>query len=135
MALGLDNFLYDLTIDGKTANFHFWDPDDSTNVADISVSDKEYNGNPEGREAAEYAYSLVNKQLNDKRIERLKAADVALLSEQQDSVKADKAAVAEHLSAAQDNVTSPLGTEKREDGVVQNVYSSTVTEKSDAKKK
>lgn len=137
MALGLDNFLYDLTIDGKTANFHFWDPEDSTNIADVSVSDKEFNGNAEGREAAEYAYALVSEQLNDKRIERRKAADAALLSEQQDAAKADKVAVADHLKIAQDNVTSPLTTEKREDGTVQNVFSSTLdsTEKSDNKKK
>lgn len=135
MALGLDNFLYEVKIDGKTANFHFWDPEDSTNTADVSVSDKEVpDANAEARETAEYAFSLVSKQLNDKRIERRKAADTARLSEQQDADKAAKAATAQHLSEASDNKTAPLGTEKREDGTVQNVYSSTITTKDDKKK-
>lgn len=134
MAEGLDNFLHEVKVDGKTSNYHFWDPEDSTNTADVSVSDKEYDGNPGTREAEEYAYSLVSKQLNDKRIERHKAVETELVKKDQDAVKADKAAVAQHLSEAQNNTTAPLTTEKRDDGTVQNVYSSTKASADEKKK-
>jgi hypothetical protein len=129
MAQGLDNFLYDLAIDGGTANFKFWDPNDPTNTAEVSVSPKEF---PEGvtaaasREVADYAYSLVSKQLNDKRADKAKAEAQTQLDAQAAADKEAKAATAAHLSEAQDNSTAPLGTEKREDGVTQNVFSSTV---------
>lgn len=137
---GVDNFLGELSLDGSTANFHFTDPDDVTNTADVNVSPKEF---PEGvldassREVSDYAYSLVSKQLNDKRSERLKAVTVKQAAEEQDRLKAERAVTAEHLSTVQDNVTPRATTEKREDGVTQNVYNTAEpsTDKSDDKKK
>lgn len=72
---GLGNFKYELTFDGKAANFKFHDPEDVTNTAEVSVSQSEF---PEGisdadsRQVADIAYTQVSKVLNDKRDSRLK---------------------------------------------------------------
>lgn len=136
---GVDNFLGELTLDGSTANFHFTDPDDTKNVADVSISPKEFPEgtiSPDSREVSDYAYSLVSKQMNDARSERLKAAEVKQISEDQDRLKAEKAQVAAHLDAAQDNKTPSVATETRDDGTKQSVYNAAEpTIKPDDKKK
>jgi hypothetical protein len=136
---GVDNFLGELSLDGTTANFHFTDPDDTANVADVSISPKEFPEgvvSPDSREVSDYAYSLVSKQLNDKRSERLKAANVKLEVEEQDRLKAERAATAEHLSSAEDSKVAAAGEEKREDGVKQTVYNTAApSTKQDDKKK
>lgn len=72
---GLGNFIYEVTFDGKTANFKFRDPDDVSNVADASLSESDFPEGitqPDSRQVADVAYTLVAKQLNDKRDARLK---------------------------------------------------------------
>lgn len=72
---GLGNFIYEITFDGKAANFAFRDPEDVTNVAEASVSRDEFPegiNQPDSRQVADIAYTLVSKELNDKRDERLK---------------------------------------------------------------
>jgi hypothetical protein len=122
---GVDNFLGELSVDGTTANFHFTDPDDTTNVADVSLSPKEFPEgviSPDSREVSDYAYSLVSKQMNDKRSERLKAANIKLETAEQDRLKAERAATAEHLGSAKDSQVAPAATETRSDGTKQTVY-------------
>lgn len=136
---GVDNFIGEVTVDGSVANFRFTDPDDVKNVAEVSVSEKEF---PQGvvsadsREVSDYAYSLVAKQLNAVRSDRIKAAETRLVVEAQEADKAAKELQSEHLRTAQDNVTPAAGTEKREDGVVQNVYNTAPpsTQSNDKKK-
>ena len=71
---GLGNFMYEMTVEGQSAKFNFYDPEDVSNSAEASVSQKEM---PEkkvgvdGREVSEIAYGKVAKQLNDKRAKRL----------------------------------------------------------------
>lgn len=136
MAQGLDNFLYEVTTDGSVANFKFWDPADVKNVAEVAVSDKEFpNGvqTADSRDVADYAYSLVSKELNAKRADKATAEATAQVEAQAATDKEAKEATAVHLKEAQNNATSPIGTETRSDGVTQNVYSSTV-DSSDAPK-
>lgn len=71
---GLGNFVYELTVKDGVANFHFVDPDDSNNTADVSVNAKDF---PEGapadsRQVADHAYAQCAKVLNDKRDARIK---------------------------------------------------------------
>jgi hypothetical protein len=138
MAQGLDNFLYDLQIDGATANFHFYDADDPKNVADVSISPKEY---PEGvttadsREVADYAYSLVAEKMNAARSDRAKALAVDQADKDAEAAKTERAVTAAGLKISEDVTTKPTTTETREDGVKQNVYSSTVDSSAPSKKK
>jgi hypothetical protein len=129
MAQGIDNFLYEINTDGSVANFKFWDADDVTNVAEVAVSAKEF---PEGvtqadsREVVDYAYGLVGSEMNKKRADRaVKLAHEAAEAQAQ-ADKDEKASQLEIAKAAQHNVTAPLTTEVREDGVTQNVFSSTL---------
>jgi hypothetical protein len=135
---GVDNFLGEVSFDGSVANFHFTDPDDVKNVQDVSVSAKEF---PEGvvsadsREVSDYAYSLVAEKMNAVRSERIKAAEVKLVTDEQDHKKVEASISAQHLATAQDNKTPSSGTETREDGVRQTVYNVGPAVKSEEKKK
>jgi hypothetical protein len=122
---GVDNFIGELSIDGSTANFHFTDPDDVHNVADVNISPKEFPEgvvSPDSREVSDYAYSLVAEKMNAARSERLKAAELQRVSEAQDAETVAKAVTAQHFKDAQDNTVAPAGTETRADGVKQTVY-------------
>jgi hypothetical protein len=71
---GLGNYLYELEVKDGTANFHFVDPEDASNTADVTVSQKDF---PEGapadsRQVADVAYAQAAKVLNDKRDARVK---------------------------------------------------------------
>lgn len=70
---GLGNFVYELTFDGKTANFKFHDPADITNTAEVSVPQGDFPGDAlaDSRQVADLAYGQVAKLLNDKRDSRL----------------------------------------------------------------
>lgn len=84
---GLGNFVYELTFDGKSANFNFRDPEDVTNTAEVSVSQDEFPAgvsSADAREVADYAYIQVAKTLNDKRDARLKAEAEQAVQEAQE---------------------------------------------------
>jgi len=99
---GIAGYLYELEIvDGK-AYFHFVDPEDASNTADVTIAPEDF---PKGtvdadsRPVADMAYLQVAKQLNDKRDERLKAAAAA-------SFAADQSAKAQARDAAQEYMSS-----------------------------
>jgi hypothetical protein len=134
---GVDNFNGELSLDGSTANFKFTDPDDTSNVAEVSISPKEFPEgviSPDSREVSDYAYSLVSKQLNDRRSERLKAANIRLETAEQDRLKAEKAATAAHFSDTSDSEVASAGTETRKDGTKQTVYNTAEAKAEDKKK-
>lgn len=95
---GLGNFRYELTFDGKSANFKFVDPEDINNTAEVSVSKDQF---PEGindadsRQVADIAYAQVAKLLNDKR-------DARHLKEQADAEKKQADADKQAREAAND---------------------------------
>jgi len=84
---GLGNFVYEINFDGKNANFKFRDPDDVSNVAEVTVSEKEFpeNAKADSRQVADYAYTQVAKTLNDKRDERLKKEAAKEVEERQEA--------------------------------------------------
>lgn len=122
MAQGLDGFLYDVSADGKTSNYHFWDPDDATNVADVSVSASDLGDNTDARSSAEFAYAKVVKQLTDARSKRLAGAEANRVAAVNEEAKRVRDAQTDFLNNAQEQEIKPVGTEKRDDGVTQNVY-------------
>lgn len=107
---GLGNFLYELEVSGGAANFSFFDQEDATNHAEVSVPAKDF---PEGiadatsRQVADYAFSLCAKDLNDKRDKRIrKQASDALAAKQDEDARAREAA-ADFLNNANDVVVEP----------------------------
>lgn len=71
---GLGNFLYEIEVTDGGAKFHFFDNDDASNTADVTVAAKDF---PEGapatsRQVADLAFSQCSKVLNDKRSTRLR---------------------------------------------------------------
>lgn len=125
MALGLDGFLYDFVVDGKTTNFHFWDPEDATNTADVSISDKEVDGSSGSRETAEYAYAQVVKGLSEKRDARLAKGAADFQAKKQADEAQVRETATDFLNNGKDPEVKAVGTEKRADGVTQNVYNAT----------
>lgn len=97
---GLGNYKYDLTVDGGS-KFHWYDPEDASNTADVTIAQKDY---PEGvtdgdaRQIADIAYALVAKQLDDKRDARVKREAADQLNKQLDDEATKREATADFLS-------------------------------------
>jgi len=95
---GLGNFMYDVTVDGKGASFKFYDAQDATNTAEVSISADEIKElgkvDADGREVSELAYARVSKELNDKRDKRVREEQIKELDDRQaEDARAREAAV------------------------------------------
>lgn len=105
--LGVDGFLYDMTVDGKTANFKFTDPEDVNNTTEVSVSEKEMeNTKASSREVQDYAYSLVSKELTDKRAARQAKAEADRVAAQNEVDAKTREAQTEVLQNSNDNTVA-----------------------------
>lgn len=80
---GLGNFLYELTVDDGKSKFHFFDPEDADNTADVEVAKKDFPdgiSDPDSRQVAELAFSQCSKLLNDSRDDRIRRTAASELS-------------------------------------------------------
>lgn len=102
---GLGNFKYDLEVTGKTAKFHFYDPEDVSNTADVSLDEKDMPAGvstPDDRQVAEIAFAQCQKLLNDKRDARYIKNRTEDLKVQDDETKRSREAANDFLANAQD---------------------------------
>lgn len=130
---GLGNFVYELTVKDGSANFHFVDPGDSNNTADVSVNAKDF---PEGapadsRQVADVAYAQCAKVLNDKRDARLKKEAAKELDDRLSEEARSREAADDFLAKSQDVAVEPSKVE--DDGT--KVYNTDKNGGSDNKKK
>jgi hypothetical protein len=131
---GLGNFLYTLDVADGNANFKFWDTDDASNTAEVSVAQKDF---PEGikdadsRQVADLAFEQCQKVLNDKRDARLKKETTDALAEKQKEDARVREEAADVLANGQDVAVAPAHIEK--DGT--KVYNTAPPEDQDTKKK
>jgi hypothetical protein len=66
--VGIGGYQYDLNVENKTANFKFWDPEDTSNTAEVSIPEKDFPDTAVGadeRSVADLAYSMCSKSLNE----------------------------------------------------------------------
>lgn len=130
---GLGNFVYELNVKDGAANFHFVDPHDSNNTADVSVSAKDF---PEGapadsRQVADLAFAQCAKVLNDKRDARIrKEADAERADKLKEDARAREAAE-DFLANSNDVAVEPAKVE--DDGT--KVYNTADKSDSSDKKK
>ena len=114
-AYGLGNFLYEVDIADGNANFKFWDADDASNTAEVSVAQKDF---PEGvkdadsRQVADLAFTQCQKVLNDKRDARIKkeVADEVTAKQEEDKRVREEAAYV--LANGKDVEVAPAQIEK-----------------------
>jgi hypothetical protein len=116
---GLGNFQYDIKVEDGNANFNFFDPEDASNTASVSVPQKEF---PEGvtqadtREVADLAYAQCQKVLNDKRDARIqKSEEDALAKKQEEDAAAREAAADFHANSNDLADTTPTGSAATEE--------------------
>lgn len=135
MAYGIDNFLYTIEVNGKTATYKFTDPGDITNVAEGVLNEQEIpkDNTFDSREATDLAYAQVSVKLNEKRNARVAKEAQNELKAQQETDAASRASAADFQAKAQETVVEPAGEETREDGTVQTVYNTSPSK--DSKKK
>jgi hypothetical protein len=114
-AYGLGNFLYEIDIADGSANFKFWDADDASNTAEVSVAQKDF---PEGvkdadsRQVADLAFSQCQKVLNDKRDARMKKEAADEITAKQEEDKRVREEAADVLANGQDVAVAPAHIEK-----------------------
>lgn len=136
MAFGLGNFLYEVSFDGKTANFNFWDPEDTSNTAQVSVPQKDIPAgqSADSRDVAEHAYNQVSKDLNGKRDSRLIKEREETVTTQQTAEARARAETEDYLKSAQENVTEPAAIETDENGNEIRIYNAAPPSDKKAKK-
>lgn len=108
---GLGNFLYDVSYADGHAIFKFYDPEDTSNTAEVSLGEKDFDGfRPDSRQVADKAYAQAAKGLNKARNDRLaKQAADALTAKQEEEQRVSEASAA-FLNNAQDLAdTTPTG--------------------------
>lgn len=83
---GLGNYLYEIVVNNGSANFHFFDPEDAENTADVSVPQGDFPGSSKAtdRDVADLAFAQCQKIMNDKR-------DARIAHEQVEALKAKQA--------------------------------------------
>lgn len=113
MALGLGNFLYELEVKDGSANFHFYDPEDAGNTADVSVSKDDFPegiNQPDSRQVADLAFAQCSKVLNDKRDARIRKQAAADLEAKHDEDARQREEAADFLNNSQELAdTTPTG--------------------------
>lgn len=103
---GLGKFMYDIIVEDKQAKFSFYDPEDATNTAEVTLTEKDF---PEGvtapdtREVAEAAFAQCQKLLNEKRDARVRRERTTELDEQLDQDKHDRETAADFLASSGDH--------------------------------
>jgi hypothetical protein len=130
---GLGNFLYEIEIADGKANFKFWDADDSSNTAEVTIAKADFpdNAPADSRQVADLAFSECQQVLNDKRDARLKKQANDDLAEKQKEDKRVREEAADVLANGQDVAVAPAHVEK--DGT--KVYNTAPPEDQDNKKK
>ncbi len=111
---GLGNFEYDLTVEGNNAKFKFFDPEDVTNTADVSLGEKDFPEGitaPDSRQVADVAYAQCQKVLNDKRDARIAKNEKEDLADRQAEEQRTREAAADFLNNAQDGAVAPAKVE------------------------
>lgn len=116
---GINGYMADIKVEDGAVKYHFYDPEDVNNTADVSLTDKDLPQGPViSNETSEVAFSKVSKQLNDKRDARIAKQEIDSLNAQQNADAKQRAQEQEFLENAQHNTTPPVKVEK--DGT--NVY-------------
>ncbi len=110
---GVDNFLGNVTTDGKQAVYKFHDPEDMTNAAEITLSDKDLDGKPaETREATDMAYAKASKEMNEKRDTRRFKEEAKRTADRQDADTKTREGANNFLDNSGDNTTKPVSVDK-----------------------
>lgn len=114
-AYGLGNFLYEIEVADGKANFKFWDADDASNTAEVSVSQADF---PEGikdadsRQVAEIAFDQCQRVLNEKRNARIKKESTDAIKKSVDEAEARDQASQDYLSSTEEVAVKPAHVEK-----------------------
>lgn len=113
MAYGLGNFVYELEVSDGSANFHFYDPEDASNTADVSVSASDFPEGitqPDSRQVADLAFAQCQSLLNGKRDERIRETSASELEAKHDEdARAREAAQDFHNNSQELANTTPTG--------------------------
>jgi hypothetical protein len=130
---GLGNFKYELEVKDGSSKFKFYDPEDASNTAEVSVSQKEFPEGvtqPDSRQVADLAYAQCAKVLNDKRDARLRKEAADALKAKQDEDARSREAAADFLNNSKDVEVEPAKVES--DGT--KVYNTPSDKNTDKKK-
>lgn len=112
---GLGNFLYEIDIADGKANFKFWDREDPSNTAEVSIAKADF---PEGitdadsRQVADLAFDQCQRVLNDKRDAREKKEASEQLEAQKAEEKRARQEAQDFLSSTEDGAVAPDHVEK-----------------------
>jgi len=133
-AYGLGNFLYEVEFSNGKANFKFWDADDVTNTAEVSVAPADF---PEGikdadsRQVAEIAYDQCQRVLNEKRNARIKQEATDAIATKVDEDEKREQIAQDYLNSTEEVAVKPATVDK--DGTT--VYNTAKPSDKDDKKK
>lgn len=130
---GLGNFLYEIDIADGKANFKFWDAEDPSNTADVSVAQADFpdNAPADSRQVADLAFDQCQKVLNEKRDARIKKETTDALTAKQKEDARVREEANEILANGQGVEVAPAHVER--DGT--KVYNTATPEDQDNKKK
>jgi hypothetical protein len=112
---GLGNFTYTLEVKDGSATFHFLDPEDANNTADVTINQKDFPAEAPGaddRRVADIAYGLISEEMNatrDARVAKEKKDDIAATQQRE---KNERAAAQDFFDNSQDVATAPAKVEK-----------------------
>lgn len=114
---GLGNFLYELEVNDGKSKFHFFDPEDADNTADVEVAKKDFPdgiNDPDSRQVAELAFSQCSKLLNDARDDRIRRqAANDLSAKHAEDARAREAAADFHNNSQELADTSATGSQTK----------------------
>lgn len=131
---GLGNFLYEIEVTDGKANFKFWDQEDASNTAEVSVAKADF---PEGivdadsRQVAEIAFDQCQRVLNEKRDARHKKEAADSLADKTKEEARVRQVSQDYLNSTEDTVVKPHHVER--DGT--KVYNTETPSDDDNKKK
>ena len=106
---GLGQFKYDIEINGKSAKFSFYDPEDVDNTAEVSLSEKDMPEGvetPDDRQVAELAFAQCQKLLNDKR-------DARMIKDRTEDLKEQDAETKRSREVANDFLANVAGSKEQ----------------------
>lgn len=135
---GLGNFLYTIDVADGNANFKFWDQEDASNTAEVSVSQKDFPAgitDADSRQVADLAFDQCQKVLNEKRDARVKKQATDELAEKQKEDARVREVSAEILANGQDPAVAPAEIQKDKDGNEVRVYNTATPSDDNNKKK
>jgi hypothetical protein len=111
---GLGNYLYELNVDNGSANFHFYDPEDAENTADVSVPQSDFNGaKATDRTIADLAFAQCQKVMNDKRDARQAREQIDALKAKQTEDRRQRDAETDFINNSRELAdTTPTGSQR-----------------------